>query len=135
MSGITLIKQRWVLFSAILLFPALALAHHGFEMFELNKTVVLKGTIKDWQWTNPHAWIQLNVERDGVVTEWSLEGVSISQLGRQGWKRDMLKAGDVVSVSMHPLKNGKPGGQWLQVTDAEGKLVGPPPPSPPAAAK
>jgi len=119
-------KLPW-LPAALFLFPALAFAHHGFEMFESSKTVVLKGTIKDWQWTNPHSWIQLNVERDGVVTEWSLEGISISQLGRQGWKRDMLKVGDVVSVSIHPLRNGKPGGQWIQVFDADGKVVGPPP--------
>jgi Family of unknown function (DUF6152) len=123
-------KQRWsITIVAMLAVPVVAVAHHGFEMFESDKTVVLRGTIKDWQWTNPHAWIQLNVERDGVVTEWSLEGVSITQLGRQGWKRDLLKVGDVVSVSIHPLKNGKPGGQWLQVMNADGKLVGPPRPA------
>jgi Family of unknown function (DUF6152) len=119
-------KRLWSTI-ALLILPMPVFAHHGFEMFDGKQTVTLKGTIKDWQWTNPHTWIQLNVEQDGVVTEWSLEGISISQLGRQGWKRDMLKVGDVVSVSIHPLRNGKPGGQWMQVFDANGKMVGPPP--------
>ena len=74
-------------------------AHHSTAMFEWGSAVPLEdATVTRWEWTNPHTWIQLNVEQNGVVTEWSLEGVSISQLGRQGWKRDMLKIGDAVSV-------------------------------------
>ncbi|MEQ1948991.1 MAG: DUF6152 family protein [Bryobacteraceae bacterium] len=110
--------------AALLLFAGSALAHHSFEMFDVEKTVTLKGTVKQFQWTNPHAWIQLSVENDGAVTEWSLEGVSVNQLGRQGWKRDMIKSGDVITVTVHPLRNGKPGGQWLIVTDAGGKVLG-----------
>jgi hypothetical protein len=117
---------------AVLLFPLLALAHHSFEMFDVEKTVVLNGTVKQWQWTNPHAWIQLNVEHDGVVTEWSLEGVSVNQLERQGWKRHMLSVGDMVSITVHPLRNGKPGGQWLKVMGADGKQIGLVAPAPPA---
>lgn len=117
-------QARFLLSLAALLLPALAVAHHSFEMFDVDKTVVLTGTVKEWQWTNPHTWIQLNVEQDGVVTEWSLEGSSITQLGRQGWKKSMLNPGDVVSVSVHPLRNGKSGGQWLKVTGADGKPVG-----------
>jgi Family of unknown function (DUF6152) len=128
------ILNKLVLLAA-LLFPALvvperALAHHSFEMFDVQKTVELTGTVKQWQWTNPHVWIQLNVEHDGTVTEWSLEGVSVNQLERQGWKRNMLGVGDTVSVTIHPLRNGKSGGQWLKVIGADGKqigLVAPPP--------
>ncbi|MEQ1884024.1 MAG: DUF6152 family protein [Bryobacteraceae bacterium] len=111
-------------FGAILLLAASAFAHHSFEMFDVEKTLTLKGTVKQFQWTNPHVWIQLNVENGGVVTEWSLEGVSVNQLGRQGWKRDMIKGGDQISVTIHPLRNGKPGGQWLNVMDATGKVLG-----------
>jgi len=109
---------------AALLLPALAWAHHSFEMFDVDKSVVLTGTVKQWQWTNPHAWIQLNVEHDGTVTEWSLEGVSVNQLERQGWKRNMLNVGDMVSITIHPLRNGKSGGQWLKVIGADGKQIG-----------
>jgi hypothetical protein len=113
-----------VLATGILFTPVVSFAHHSFEMFDVEKTVTLKGTVKEFQWTNPHCWIQLNVEKNGVVTEWSLEGVSINQLGRQGWKREMLKAGDVVAITIHPLRNGKSGGQWLAVADASGKQIG-----------
>ena len=117
---------RWKALALAMLIPAAGRAHHSFEMFDIEKTVVLNGTVKEFQWTNPHCWIQLNVEQDGAVTEWSLEGVSINQLGRQGWKRDMIKAGDKVSISVHPLRNGKPGGQWLKVMDKDGKQLGTP---------
>jgi len=119
--------------TALWLAPVLLLAHHGFDMFDQKHAVTLQGTVKDWQWTNPHTWIQLNVEHDGKVTEWSLEGVSISQLGRQGWKRDFIKVGDKLTVEIFPLRNGKPGGQWSRVFDANGKeITGNP--LPPAAA-
>jgi len=101
-------------------------------MFDVEKTVVLTGTVKQWQWTNPHVWIQLNAEQDGAVTEWSLEGVSVNQLERQGWKRNMLSVGDTVSITIHPLRNGKPGGQWLKVIGADGKQIGLPSPAPAA---
>ncbi len=119
-------KTRLTTLLAVTLFfaPALLLAHHGFDMFDQKHAVTLKGTVKDWQWTNPHTWIQLNVEQDGKVTEWSLEGVSISQLGRMGWKRDFIKIGDKVTVEIYPLRNGKPGGQWSRVFDANGKEIG-----------
>jgi hypothetical protein len=109
--------------AALFLAPMLLPAHHGFDMFDQKHAVTLKGTVKDWQWTNPHTWIQLDVEQDGKVTEWSLEGVSISQLGRQGWKRDFIKIGDKVTVEIFPLRNGKPGGQWSRVFDANGKEI------------
>ena len=109
---------------AVFIAPAFLAAHHGFDRFDQQKTVTLKGAIKDWQWTNPHTWIQLSVGEDGKVTEWRLEGVSTSQLGRQGWKRDFLKVGDEISVEIHPLRNGKPGGQWNRVFDASGREIG-----------
>ena len=112
-----------MLSAAALLLAPMLLAHHGFDMFDQKHAMTLKGTVKDWQWTNPHTWIQLDVEQDGKLTEWSLEGVSISQLGRMGWKRDFIKIGDKVTVEIFPLRNGKPGGQWSRVFDANGKEI------------
>ena len=119
---------------ALLLVPAGAYAHHGREMFDMARTLTATGVVKDWQWTNPHAWIELAVEDKGTIA--SFEGNSITILTRQGWKRGSIKVGDKITVTYHPLVNGKPGGDFIQVTDSEGKTLqggpGGPPPAAPA---
>lgn len=95
-----------------------ALAHHSFAMFDNQKVVILNGTVKEFQWGNPHSWVQLMV-RDPVTgqdTEWSIEGASPNTLGRKGWKGSSLKPGDKVAVAIHPLKNHTEGGSLVSVT-------------------
>jgi hypothetical protein len=102
-----------------------ALAHHSFAMFDQAKKLVLKGTIAEFQWTNPHAFIELDVkEADGKVTRWSLELNSPNNLKRQGWARNSVKPGDVVSVTFNPLRNGKTGGLFNSLVMADGKVLG-----------
>jgi hypothetical protein len=102
-----------------------ALAHHSFAMFENDKNMTLEGTVKEFQWTNPHTWIQLLVTgADGKVTEWSIEGGSPNGLRRQGWRAESIKAGDKVSVVIRPLKSGEPGGALVSVTLPDGKVLG-----------
>ncbi|HWW65374.1 MAG TPA: DUF6152 family protein [Sphingomonadaceae bacterium] len=110
------------LFLAIL--PIAASAHHSFAMFDQKKVVTLNGTVSDFQWTNPHAWIELAVpEKGGKVTTWSIELNSPNNLTRQGWKRHSLKPGDRVSVDINPLRDGKPGGLFLSVKLPDGKVL------------
>lgn len=104
--------------------PAALVAHHGFEMFDQKNPLTLQGTVKDWQWANPHTRILLEVQQNGKPVVWNLEGISISQLGHMGWKRELLKIGDTVTIEIFPLRNGKPGGQWSRVYDARGKEIG-----------
>jgi hypothetical protein len=102
-----------------------AAAHHSFAMFDQGKKVVLKGTIAEFQWTNPHAFIELDVkEADGKVTRWSLELNSPNNLKRQGWSRTSVKPGDVVSVTFNPLRSGKTGGLFNSLVMADGKVLG-----------
>ncbi len=94
-----------------------ALAHHSYAMFEQSKTVTLTGTIKEFRWTNPHTFLQLNVkDAAGREVEWSLEGGSPGELIRKGWKRTLLSAGASAEVKIHPLKNGSAGGQLVSVS-------------------
>lgn len=96
-------------------------AHHSFAMFDLEKDVTLQGVVKEFQWTNPHSWIQLMVtDAEGRQVEWSLEGGSPGVLSRGGWKRTSLQPGDKVTVVIYPLRDGKPGGSFLEVTRADG---------------
>ncbi len=110
---------------------SVAQAHHSFAMFDNDKEKTLAGTVKEFQWTNPHAWIQLLVTApDGKVTEWSIECASPNGLKRQGWRAASIKAGDKVTAIIHPLKNGDAGGSLVIVTLPDGKTLGrrgPPP--------
>ena len=102
-----------------------ALAHHSFAMFDATKTVELKGSVKEFQWTNPHSWLQVNViDEKGVTHEWSLEMGSPGGLARSGWRPKTVLPGDTVTVSIHPLKDGSKGGQLLSVVLPDGKVMG-----------
>ncbi len=102
-----------------------AIAHHSFSMFDAQKEVVLKGAVKEFQWSNPHTWIQLNVaDASGKVVEWSIEGGSPNLLGRQGWKRNTLKVGDAVQITVHPLRDGQPGGSFVRAVLPDGRTLG-----------
>jgi hypothetical protein len=95
-----------------------AFAHHSFAMYEPTKTLTFKGTVKSFQWTNPHVvvWLLVQPEDGGAVQEWSLETTSPGVLTRAGWTRQSLKAGDRVSVTFSPLRDGSRGGGLNSVT-------------------
>ena len=102
-----------------------ALGHHSNNMFDPQKEVVLQGTVKDFQWTNPHIWIQVNVPgADGKVVEWSIEGGSPNLVGRQGWKRNSFKPGDKVTIKARPMRNGDPGGSFISAEFEDGRRLG-----------
>jgi len=109
---------------AALLTAAPALAHHSFAMFDQRRIMTLEGTVTEFQWTNPHAFIELDVPGErGAVTHWSIELNSPNNLTRQGWSRSSLKPGDKVTLRMNPLRDGKSGGLFLDLTLASGKVL------------
>jgi len=97
-----------------------ALAHHSFAMFDQRKVMTLEGTVAEFQWTKPHAFIEL-VGPGGK--HWSIELNSPNNLKRQGWTRTALKAGDKVTLRMNPLRNGESGGLFLDVKLPNGKVL------------
>lgn len=102
-----------------------SLAHHSFAMFDADKTVELEGTVKEFQWTNPHSWLQVVViDEAGQQVEWSLEMGSPGSLARKGWRPRTLNPGDKISFSMHPLKDGSSGGQFLSAALPDGTVLG-----------
>jgi hypothetical protein len=110
---------------AVALFAVPALAHHSHAMFDDTKKVTMEGTVKAFEWTNPHSWLQVNVtDQAGVTKEWSLEMGSPAGLARSGWRPKTLVAGDKVTVIIHPLKDGNPGGSLLSVKLPDGKVMG-----------
>ena len=101
-----------------------ASAHHSFAMFDQSKKITVKGTVTEFQWTNPHSFIEIDTTgADGKKAHWSLELNSPNNLKRQGWSRNAVKAGDVVSVTFNPLKDGKPGGLFNSLVLPNGKVL------------
>jgi hypothetical protein len=99
-----------------------ALAHHSFAMFDHEKTTTISGTVKEFEWTNPHAWIHIvSSDEKGAPADWSFEMGSVGQVAAQGWKSDTIKPGDKITVTMHPLKDGSHGGQYMSATLADGR--------------
>ncbi len=107
----------------LLLTPAPAQAHHSFGMFDNTKEMWIECTIKEFQWTNPHAWIQVLVtDAEGNEVEWSLEGGSPNILARNGWNRTVLQPGDKVRILLYPLRSGEPGGSFVEVHKEDGTV-------------
>jgi hypothetical protein len=101
------------------------LAHHSFAMFDQTRKVDLEVVVKEFQWSNPHSWLQVIVKNEqGGTNEWSLEMLSPSVLGRMGWNRKSLKPGDRVTVVFYPMRDGSRGGNLINVTKANGQAIG-----------
>jgi Family of unknown function (DUF6152) len=115
-----------VLAGAAIAVSAPAWAHHSFAMFDRDKNVTLSGTVKEFEWTNPHVWIHVTVEDQGKPLVWSFEMQSIQTNAGLGWRPDSVKPGDKVSVDFHPLKDGSRGGQLVAAVLADGKRLGGP---------
>ena len=106
------------------LIAAPAGAHHSAAMFDPTKDVVLQGTVKGVQITNPHSWIQLLVPAaDGTSTEWSVEMASPGILIRQGFKRSSIKVADKLVIKIHPLRDGRPAGLLVSLTLPSGEAL------------
>jgi Family of unknown function (DUF6152) len=122
----TVMKQKIIL-SALLAFTlssTVALAHHSFAMFDASKRVKLEGKVKEFQWTNPHAWLQVMAPNDkGVMVEWSLELGSPNMLARSGVKKNSFVPGDKVAIEMSPMRDGSNGGSMTSATFADGKVI------------
>ena len=112
--------------AALALCTGVATAHHSFAMFDLGKDVTVDAVIKEVQFTNPHVWLQIMVKDDkGTETEWSIESGAPGMMLRNGWKPSTLKAGDKVTLTLHPLRDGKPGGSLVKVKVPDGRTLGP----------
>ncbi len=99
-------------------------AHHSGAMFEGQKTLALQGTVKNFQWSNPHCWIQLLVPGPEAAGEWSIEMGSTTQLFRSGWRPGTLQAGQTVMVLVHPARDGSLGGLFVSAAGPDGAALG-----------
>jgi hypothetical protein len=100
-----------------------ATAHHSGAMFDRAQTITLKGTVKEYQYTNPHSWIEVMVTADGKTIQWGVECEGPGVMRRLGLTPSVLKPGDAVTIRAHPLRDGRPGGSFVDIVLPDGKTI------------
>jgi Family of unknown function (DUF6152) len=113
-----------LLLGTLLLGAVPARAHHSFARFDADRQVTLQGTVQEFQWTNPHAWVILTVDRKGRAEQWAIEMNGPNGLARQGWRPKTLTPGMPVRLTIHPLRDGTNGGQFVEITLPDGTTMG-----------
>ena len=101
-----------------------AFAHHSYAEFDTDAKKTIAGTVKEFQWTNPHAWIMLTVAKDGQDQQWAIEMNGPAGLARLGWRPKTLSPGMPVKMQIHPLRDGTNGGQFMEITLPDGTVMG-----------
>jgi hypothetical protein len=106
-------------------------AHHSFGLYDMSKSLEVKGTVAKMEWTNPHCWLFITAPAgDGSPVTYGFEMTSVGEMIRKGWSKSVLKFGDAVTVAYHPVRDGRPAGYMMTVMTADGKYVGRPPEEP-----
>jgi hypothetical protein len=117
-------KRLFVTAALLIVFTVSAFAHHAAAGIDRSKQVSQEGTVKQFKWGNPHAYMDVEVKNEkGGVDLWSLEMTSPAILVGAGWKSTTLKAGDKVKFTVNPFKNGDPGGIFISVTLPDGRTM------------
>jgi len=107
--------------SALGLSAAPALAHHSGAMFDHDKSVTVSGTVKQFQYTNPHAWLVVSVpDAAGKDATWSFEMGELSALTRAGINKQDFAPGTKVTVTGHPMKDGRTAGAFTKAVRGDG---------------
>lgn len=102
-----------------------AISHHSNSSYQVDQIISLTGTVKEWQWVNPHTWLIMTVQdQDGTATEWAVEGRAPGILRRAGWSSTSFTAGETVQIYASPQKDGAPVGIISRVTKADGTVLG-----------
>jgi len=115
----------WIVAVALLMRPPLW-AHHSSAAFDAGKKVILKGTVKEWVYSNPHCMLLLDVKgQDGQIVEWLAETQPPASIFPVGYRRDSFKAGDQVTITVEPFKDGRPYGRIIGAVLADGKILCP----------
>ena len=125
-----MVIKQWAVLgiaASLLMLSQTVLAHHGSANFDMTQSATIKGTVVDYELINPHVQMIIKVEQEGGKTQdWNVEAVSLNMMVRAGFKKDTLKAGDTVSITGHPGKNGKPAMLLMKIVLANGQTLSAP---------
>lgn len=102
-----------------------AFAHHSSAMFDKSTIRHVSATVIEFQWTNPHIWIQIEFENEvGDKQEWSIEGLGPNSLFRKGWRPNSFEPGDIIEIKFYPMRDGSPAGGFIGAKFEDGKTIG-----------
>ena len=119
MIGIT--RASLLMVALLVLAPLVVEAHHAASMFEAEKEVTVTGVVKEFQYTNPHSWLLVDVmNKDGSVTTWGFEAEGPSTLMRAGIRKSDFATGTKLTITGHPMKNGQPAASWIRAVRGDG---------------
>ena len=125
----TLVVGCWCTLVLFLAVPVLA--HHSAAGVDQTRTVTIVGVLKEFKWANPHSWMDIEVtDEKGATKLWSVEMTAPAYLARAGWTSKTVKPGDKVTVSVRPMRNGDPGGLFVNITLPDGRVLGQAPAAP-----
>jgi len=123
------VRRTWFRMLAgvgLIVAAAPAMAHHSAAMFEEKKTITVEGVVKEFQFTNPHSWLLVDVtDKDGKVTTWGFEAEGPSTLQRAGIRPSEFPAGTRLTITGRPMKDGRPAAIWESAIRADGKKYDP----------
>ena len=118
------LNPRAVVFVSLLAASA-SFAHHSSAMFDKQVIRHVTASVKEFQWTNPHIWIQIIVENEaGEMEEWSIEGLGPNSLSRKGWRRKSFKAGEIIEIKFNPMRDGSKAGGFIGAKFTNGETIG-----------
>jgi hypothetical protein len=114
-----------LLLALSLLLSRVVAAHHSFAQFDANQLLTVTGVVQEFQWTNPHVYLEVrSLTAAGDEQVWLLESSSPNQLTRAGWSRSAIHVGDQLKLEFHPLKTGQRGGWLVKCTLPDGRVFG-----------
>ncbi|MGH8218822.1 MAG: DUF6152 family protein [Steroidobacteraceae bacterium] len=123
--GSSATASTWVVFAiAAVMGTSQSMAHHSGVMFDRDKQITLVGTVKQFQWTNPHCWIQIVAKGADGTSEWSIQMGAPTELFRGGWRPGTLRAGEKIQVVIHPSRGGIKAGMFISATGRSGEQLG-----------
>ena len=110
--------------ASVIALPLMLQAHHANAVFDVGKRITLTGTVTEWFWANPHCFLRFDVTgADGQVVHWVVEAQSGPNIGPLGFSKQSFKVGDEVTVTLEPVKNGRPLGRLIKVVLPNGRTL------------
>lgn len=100
-------------------------AHHSAAMFDKNKVIEAQATVREFQWTNPHVWIEITItNEDGESEDWSIEGLGTNSLFRKGWRPTSFAYGQRIMIRFNPMRDGSAAGGFIGAMFEDGSTLG-----------